>query len=66
MDGQKEQVIFLEQFDGELDVDWFWLRENPACWRLRDSGLEIMVEPGVAATVRNALVRPAPDRRLGS
>ena len=60
-----QQVMFSEQFDDELDAGWFWLRENPGCWRLREGGLEIMVEPGLAATVRNALVRPAPDRSCG-
>ena len=65
MDGAEEQVVFSEQFDGELDADWFWLRENPERWRMREAGLEIAVEPGVAGTVRNALVRPAPDRSRG-
>lgn len=59
------QVIFSEKFEGELDGVWFWLREHPEKWRLREGGLEIAVEPGVAATVRNALVRPAPDRSQG-
>ncbi len=65
MSESQEEVIFQENFDGALDADWIWLRENPDCWRMRDGGLEIMVEPGVAATVRNALVRPAPDRSGG-
>ena len=65
MSESDQQVIFSEEFNGELDADWFWLRENPGCWRLREGGLEIMVEPGKAGTVRNALVRPAPDRSRG-
>lgn len=65
MGGSGEQIVFQERFDGELDGDWIWLRENPDCWRIANGGLEIAVEPGVAATVRNALVRPAPDRSGG-
>lgn len=61
-----ERIIFADDFDGKLDDDWSWLRENPDAWRIRDRGLEIRVEPGVAETVRNALVRPAPDRREGT
>lgn len=61
-----EQVLFSEEFDGALDADWYWIRENPDRWRMQDGGLEMVVEPGVAATVRNALVRPAPDRSSGT
>ncbi|MCZ0940370.1 MAG: hypothetical protein OXJ55_17125, partial [Caldilineaceae bacterium] len=61
--GESEgQVVFAESFEGELDSEWLWIRENPEKWRILDGGLEIVVEPGVAGTVRNALVRPAPDR----
>jgi len=49
-----------------LDEGWTWLRENPECWRIRDGGLEIRVEPGVANTVNNALLRPAPNRNEGT
>ncbi len=64
--GESEgRVVFAESFDGELDSEWFWIRENPDRWRIKDGGLEIVVEPGVAGTVRNALVRPAPDRSSG-
>lgn len=65
MGKSEEQLIFSERFEGELDSEWFWIRENPDRWRIRDGGLEIVVEPGVAGTVRNALVRPAPDRSSG-
>ena len=60
-----EQIIFADPFNDELDLDWSWLRENPSCRRIQDSGLEIQVEPGVADTVKNALLRPAPDRTDG-
>lgn len=61
-----EQLIFEDHFDGKLDENWFWLRENPGKWRFANGGLEIQVEPGVADTVKNALVRPAPDRNAGA
>jgi hypothetical protein len=56
------RVLFEETFDGKLGDGWTWLRENKDAWRIREQGLEICVEPGVAPTVKNALVRKAPDR----
>lgn len=66
MSSLSEQVIFQDHFDGKLDEGWAWLRENPSNWRLANAGLEIRVEPGVAETVRNTLVRSAPDRNEGA
>ena len=60
-----EEVLFEENFEGELDEGWTWLRENPDAWRLSDGALEIRLETGNARTVKNALVRPAPDRSEG-
>ena len=60
-----EQIIYSDAFDA-LDTDWRWLRENPDHWRLVDGGLEIRVEPGLADTVINALLRGAPDRSAGT
>jgi hypothetical protein len=57
-----EEVVFQDRFDGKLAAGWSWLRENTNAWRLHEQALEIRVEPGGADTVRNALVRPAPDR----
>jgi hypothetical protein len=59
------EVVFEDGFEGELDSGWSWLREDPDAWRIRDDGLEIRLQPGVAATVRNALLREAPDRTKG-
>ena len=59
------EVVFEDAFDGPLDSGWSWLREDPDDWRIRDEALEIRIRPGVAATVRNALVRRAPDRSEG-
>jgi hypothetical protein len=59
------EVLFEDRFEGGLAEGWTWLRENPDAWRFRDGALEIRLEPGNAQTVKNALVRPAPDRREG-
>jgi len=59
------KVVFEDSFEGKLKPGWKWIREVPEAWRLRDGALEIKLMPGDAQTVRNALVRPAPDRRTG-
>ncbi len=61
-----EQIIFQDTFDGTLDSDWSWLREQPDDWRIQNSGLEICVRPGVKDTVQNALLRPSPNRSEGT
>jgi len=60
------EVVFEDDFDGKLGDGWSWLRENADTWRFKDDALEICVEPGVAPTVKNALVREAPDRNKGT
>lgn len=60
-----EKILFADRFDGKLAEGWTWLRENPDAWRLRDGALEICIEPGLAHNVKNALLRPAPNRRAG-
>lgn len=59
------KVIFEDHLSGKLGPGWTWLRENPKAWRFGEGALEIHVEPGVNTTVKNALVREAPDRRKG-
>ncbi|MCS7303988.1 MAG: hypothetical protein NZ602_02625 [Thermoguttaceae bacterium] len=59
------KLLFEETFEGKLAEGWSWLREDPTTWRIRDGALEIRVEPGVAATVKNALRRKAPEPGLG-
>jgi hypothetical protein len=61
-----QQVLFEEPFDGRFKEGWTWIRENPEAWRLAENALEIRVQPGDANTVRNALVRTAPDRSKGT
>ena len=60
------EILFEENFTGHLDAGWSWLRQDPDHWRIEDGGLEIHVEPGVADTVKNALLRPAPPRGEGT
>ncbi|MBN1393807.1 MAG: hypothetical protein JW959_02080 [Pirellulales bacterium] len=60
------QVVFEDKFEGKLGEGWNWLRENPKTWRIRDGALEIRLEPGDAGTVKNALLRSAPDRGKGT
>lgn len=59
------RVVFEDQFAGKLAEGWNWLREDPKTWRIKEGALEIRVEPGLANTVKNALVRKAPDRSKG-
>ena len=59
------KLVFEDTFTDRLAPGWTWLRENPDAWRLNDGALEILVEPGDANTVKNALLRPAPDRSKG-
>ena len=59
------EVIFEDALKDKPGKGWEWLRENPKAWRHTEKGLEIRVEPGLAATVKNALVRKAPDRSQG-
>ena len=66
MSTSDEQIIFEDHFSDKLDKSWSWLRENPDHWRIENGGLEIRVQPGVADTVENALLRPAPNRNEGS
>ncbi|MFV1968617.1 MAG: hypothetical protein ACC628_24615 [Pirellulaceae bacterium] len=61
----EEMVICEDRFEGKLAEGWSWLREHADGWRIKDNGLEIRVEPGVAHNVKNALVRKAPDRNTG-
>ncbi len=60
------RVLFSDDFDSdELGAGWSWLREHENFWRLNKGALEILVEPGKANTVNNALLRDAPDRSRG-
>jgi len=60
-----ETLVFEDRFEAKPGAGWRWLRQDAADWRVREGALEIRVRPGDAKTVRNALVRSAPDRRQG-
>ncbi len=57
--------VFEDRFEGRLAEGWKWIREDSAAWRLAEGGLEVRLQPGDAGTVKNALVRRAPDRSQG-
>ena len=59
------RVVFEDHFESKVGDGWTWLREDAKTWRIKDGALEIRVEPGVAPTVKNALLRKAPDRNKG-
>jgi hypothetical protein len=63
--GAEPTVVFEDPLKGTLYPGWHWLREHFGAWRHTPKGLEIRVEPGLADTVKNALVRKAPDRSRG-
>ena len=58
-------VIFEDSFAEAPAAGWSWIREDADAWRIEDQALEIRVQPGLAGTVKNALVRAAPDRSKG-
>src|SRR5271166_1736806 len=62
---EEPTVLIKDSLKGRLGEGWSWLREDAKTWRHTDKGLEIRVEPGLAATVKNALVRKAPPRSQG-
>ena len=61
-----EQTLVTDALKNAIDSTWNWLREHDGFWRHSAAGVEICVEPGVADTVQNALLRTAPDRSQGA
>ena len=59
------EVPFHDDFKGKLDLGWSWVREHPGAWRVSQSGLEVLIEPGnmwgPQNNARNVLIRSAPD-----
>src|SRR6266566_2533661 len=59
------EVPFHDYFKGKLDPGWSWVREHPGAWRVSQSGLEVLIEPGnmwgPQNNARNVLIRSAPD-----
>ena len=63
---ENAELVFQDNFQGQLADGWDWIRQNPAHWNVRDGNLQIRVVPGRAETVKNALVSPAPLRSEAS
>jgi hypothetical protein len=57
--------VFTDPLREKLGEGWSWLREDRAAHRMTKDGLEIRIQSGDANTVKNALVRAAPDRSKG-
>jgi len=60
-----DEILFQDNFNGQMGSDWTWLREDPTGWRVTKDGLEVRVQPGnmwgPANDARNVLVRNVPD-----
>ena len=63
--GADPEIVLEDPLRGKLGAGWEWLREYAKAWRNTEKGLEIMVQPGLADSVKNALARTAPDRSAG-
>jgi regulation of enolase protein 1 (concanavalin A-like superfamily) len=60
-----DEILFQDDFKGQLGPGWSWVREHRDAWRVTERGLEVRIEPGnmwgPENSARNLLVRPAPD-----
>ena len=58
------ELIFQDDFNGQLAAGWSWEREDRAAWRVGPAGLEVRVQPGNmwggANNAKNVLVHPIP------
>ncbi|MDV6030089.1 MAG: hypothetical protein F9B45_08275 [Phycisphaera sp. RhM] len=59
-----ETQPIVDTFQGSMRKQWRWLRENKDGWKLTDSGLQVLVEPGnmwgKANDAKNVLLHPVP------
>jgi len=62
-----QEILFQDDFKGQLGPGWSWVREHRQAWRVTENGLEVRIEPGnmwgPENSARNLLVRAAPDTR---
>lgn len=60
----QEKVLFEEKFEGALDKEWSWVREDPKAWKLDKGSLVCRVLPGYlhakSNNSRNVLLRALP------
>lgn len=63
------ELVFQDDFKGQLGPGWSWVREKPESWRVTDQGLQVRIEPGNmwggGNNARNVLVRSVPDPTNG-
>jgi regulation of enolase protein 1 (concanavalin A-like superfamily) len=64
-----ETLVFEEEFEGALERDWRWVREEPEAWRLEDGVLHVRTLPGTLwgerNNAKNLLLRPERPAALG-
>ena len=48
------QVVFEETFNGKLDKDWSWVREEPKAWRMDNHTLILRTLPGVMTAMEKS------------
>jgi len=62
-DGRDTDKI-TDDFRGSMNSTWRWLRENKTGWKLTDSGLQVLIEPGnmwgKANDAKNVLLHSVP------
>ena len=62
---QEDDLVFLDNFEGEMDESWQWTRENKSAWSLdKEPGwLEIISGAGNVGdgSIENLLLQPAPQ-----
>lgn len=64
-DDRGEIKAVVDNFQGSMSKEWRWLRENKKGWKLTDSGLQVLVEPGNmwggANDARNVMLHAVPE-----
>ncbi len=64
VEARAEAQRIVDTFQGSMRKQWRWLRENQDGWKLTDSGLQVLVEPGNmwgrANDAKNVLLHPVP------
>lgn len=62
---QIDQDRIVDRFRNSMRKEWHWLRENKDGWKLTDSGLRVLIEPGnlwgKANDAKNVLLHPVPQ-----
>ena len=64
--GSRDEIQpVVDSFQGTMSKEWRWLRENKDGWKLTDSGLQVLIEPGnmwgKANSANNVLLHSVPD-----